>query len=326
MKHLSYVLLSVILTSVGYGQCDFFDDYSTNTGWTQVGTEVEVSGGKLQFINGAKDGNGQKRVYKNLGTTLTANDVWYAEFDFYVDSVGRHLGQPWVGHIPFALTAGTQDPYNNCPDVPCTGLPTGTQDVISFNFLGPSTANGDLWMRIKSKDGSSEFYTNNIVLTNVEGMTYYPRIERLSATSVRLSVFTDSSRTIHVSGSPVTGTIPNTIDNLFVIQHSCVVQGNSDRELTGTVDNLCINFHGVGIDELNYDEKILVYPNPFTNVINISNEIQVDEIQIIDVLGKVIYSEQVKKNQIDVTSLARGIYFIKLISQEKSTTIKIIKR
>ena len=91
------LLLIAAITINGslFSQCDFTDDYSTNTGWTQIGNDVEVINNQLEFINGAIDGlngAGQKRVYKSIGNTLNTNDYWFAQFDFTPNSVGSTIG------------------------------------------------------------------------------------------------------------------------------------------------------------------------------------------------------------------------------------------
>ncbi len=61
--------------------------------------------------------------------------------------------------------------------------------------------------------------------------------------------------------------------------------------------------------EPNVDESFTVYPNPAENIINIVGDY--DRIQLIDIYGKVIEID-VKNNQIDVTNLSSGMYFIKI--------------
>jgi len=262
-----------------------------------------VSGGKLQFIDGAIDGSngpgeGQKRVYKSLGSTLMSNDVWYAEFDFYPQSVGTHVGQPWTGHTLLAITAGNQEPFNDCSNQPCTGLPSGTQDGLIVYFGANSSPNGDVWMQIRARDNSTEYFSaNQIIIPNLT-TTYYPRFERLSSTLVQLSVFSDAMRTTHMAGSPVTLTIPNTIDGLNTVQHGNIVRGDYRRELTGTVDNLCINFNGVSIEEeLTIDDYISIYPNPSNGQFSISLENNENtSIVVFNSVGKEVLSGDYNNN------------------------------
>lgn len=334
MKNLTLLIIIIVgFNQHLLSQCDFFDDYTTNTGWTQVGIDVEVSGGKLQFIDGAINGSngsgeGQKRVYKSLGATMMANNVWYAEFDFYPQSVGTRLGQPWTGHSLLALTAGTQEPFNNCPNQPCTGLPTGTQDGLLVYFGAENPPNGDVWLQIIARDNSTEYTsTNQIIIPNLT-TTYYPRFERLSSTLVQLSVFSDAARTLHMNGSPITLNIPNTIEGLNTVQHGNIVRGDYRREFTGTIDNLCINFNGVSIGEiLSTDGFISIYPNPSSGQFSITLGNNDDSsIIVFNSVGKEVLSGSYNKSKIniDLNGHKKGVYVVKIKVGEKIFNKKIV--
>jgi hypothetical protein len=73
------------------------------------------------------------------------------------------------------------------------------------------------------------------LLTNT---TYYPRLERVNGTFAELSVFTNSGRTIHVAGSPVSSIINATIDGLQYV-HSQHMSSNAQSTI-GNLDDLII--------------------------------------------------------------------------------------
>lgn len=74
--------------------------------------------------------------------------------------------------------------------------------------------------------------------------------------------------------------------------------------------------------------NISVYPNPSKfNKVNIETESELDEIQLININGQVLQKiSHPKANQKIYTldNLKQGVYFLKLNSQDKSTTKKII--
>jgi len=82
-------------------------------------------------------------------------------------------------------------------------------------------------------------------------------------------------------------------------------------------------------------EAAKVYPNPFMNQINInfvSNDVNNLEVKLYDVLGKEIYSETMQvlqgENTLTLntnTALAGGIYHLKLVKENKSTSFRLIK-
>ena len=74
--------------------------------------------------------------------------------------------------------------------------------------------------------------------------------------------------------------------------------------------------------------NLTVYPNPSNNNWNLSssNE-QINSVQIIDALGKVVMTKNINATTavIDASNLVRGIYFAKVTSASSSRTIKLIK-
>jgi hypothetical protein len=77
------------------------------------------------------------------------------------------------------------------------------------------------------------------------------------------------------------------------------------------------------------NSTLKVYPNPTTNNWNFSTEKnQIDSIQIIDVLGKVVITKNVNSNQttIDASTLTNGIYFAKIATVSGSETVKLVKK
>jgi len=66
-----------------------------------------------------------------------------------------------------------------------------------------------------------------------------------------------------------------------------------------------------GISELNSVE-ISIYPNPASDMIQITSNSRIRSIVLMDLLGKELPLSFISKNQIDVSSLSEGIYLLKL--------------
>lgn len=197
----------------------------------------------MEYQNGSADSE-QRRVYKNLGVSLAASDTWTADIDFTPTSVGNY-GGPHAGHAIVSLTAGTQEPFSNCPDVWCTGYPSPTQDGIICVFGSPGNpSDGNSYFLIYAIEGTnSSEYVSVPIQANALNTSYYVRLERIGTTLTRLSVFSNPAKTVHLPGSPVFLTIPASIEGLNTVQHGNIARGGSYRELTGKVDNLCINWN-----------------------------------------------------------------------------------
>jgi hypothetical protein len=99
-----------------------------------------------------------------------------------------------------------------------------------------------------------------------------------------------------------------------------------DPELWITSNNNSINW-------ILNESPILIYPNPTQNTFTIESSIPKklhhSRIEIIDMFGKTIDSSQFNSNDsysIDISALSAGMYFVKIISAEASSTHKIVKK
>ncbi len=76
---------------------------------------------------------------------------------------------------------------------------------------------------------------------------------------------------------------------------------------------------------------VKVAPNPFSDAILIRTDVELTEkinVAIFDLLGKPVYTKQHYASpelSIDLSSLSRGLYFLKLTSAKKAFTTKLIK-
>lgn len=70
--------------------------------------------------------------------------------------------------------------------------------------------------------------------------------------------------------------------------------------------------------------RIQVYPNPSLGKVFIKNETTIDEVQIMDALGKIVFDSKPNQKECSFDLNAAGIYYIKVISLDKSITSKLI--
>ncbi|AUC84511.1 peptidase S8 [Polaribacter sp. ALD11] len=81
--------------------------------------------------------------------------------------------------------------------------------------------------------------------------------------------------------------------------------------------------------EEEYLQTIKILPNPIITIFNIDGvqgEIKEYKIQIFDILGKKVFQQNnVISNEIDISYLEKGVYFVKVSKENKNKTIKVIK-
>ncbi|MCZ8197915.1 MAG: T9SS type A sorting domain-containing protein [Flavobacterium sp.] len=74
--------------------------------------------------------------------------------------------------------------------------------------------------------------------------------------------------------------------------------------------------------------ELSIFPNPTTGIVIISNEdnLSIDKIEILDILGKTVSVKTNNTSQVDISHLSNGIYIFKIYSGETVFQKKIIKQ
>ena len=74
------------------------------------------------------------------------------------------------------------------------------------------------------------------------------------------------------------------------------------------------------------DHKIIVYPNPVENELHLLSEKKIDHIRIMDVIGRLVYSQKVHDEDviIDTTNFPDGVYFIQCDIAGAMQVVKLI--
>jgi hypothetical protein len=91
----------------------------------------------------------------------------------------------------------------------------------------------------------------------------------------------------------------------------------------------CVSFLTVNLNALFIENQIKIYPNPSTNKILIESTLNSGSVQLVNDLGQVLTSTKItngKKETIDLSNFANGTYYIKIVSEDKSYTKKVIRK
>ncbi len=112
-----------------------------------------------------------------------------------------------------------------------------------------------------------------------------------------------------------------------VLSYWCVV-----TDSLGCISDTAYFLIPTGVDEISVS-KLLIYPNPVVDVLNIEFEFrnnQKVELKIVNILGEVMYFEKVNQselsysNKFDFTKFSKGLYFVKLKLDKNIITQKVI--
>jgi len=173
-------------------------------------------------------------------------------------------------------------------------------------------------------------------VSDFAGGTYYDYI------TVSTGTATPTNGNLFTSGTTQFGPYPNA--NVLTFTNQTVTLPNS---LAGTTTNLVFTFvsddvnpRGFGaIDDVSlvYTEALSIddnvknpltfYPNPVKNTFNITHDDTIKSLEIFNLIGQSIMSFEInnKEAKIDITSIPKGNYIIKIIAVDGERNIKIIK-
>lgn len=93
-----------------------------------------------------------------------------------------------------------------------------------------------------------------------------------------------------------------------------------------TVDSNC-PMSSMGVEEIIAD-KFTVFPVPVTNILNIESmdNIEIKKLEIYNSLGQIVQMEIGNQHNIDVSGLAKGIYYLKIKTDNLTETKKFLKQ
>lgn len=174
------------------------------------------------------------------------------------------------------------------------GLNIISPDTLYINRYNTSDGSSSLNKIYKSFDGGASWFTDSLVPPKQGGSTDKLQGMHYFAGETFVSVWEDGR----------------------IVQNLKTVNGNGN----------------VGLEEFSLNQSnersVLIYPNPTTDIINLKSTENIEDLYLIDISGKLILSEQVqnKVHQINMGNLPSGIYFLKIKTDTKIETQKIVKR
>ena len=294
-------------------------EFSNSTNWQSQGDgKVNISNGKCNF-NNVYEGN-YNRIYKELGCNLF-DSYWKSECDFSINSTNP--SGYGCSAIVMALTSGD---LNFISDV----YGETDQDGIAVTFGSGSQSDNNInnwYFCIQSKKGNLRTVSTTKIYANTSTSCYFIRMERINSGTVELSIFSDSTLTTHLSGSPISFSINSSITGLNTVQHGVNEGGSTSRLINAKIDNdfICEKSYA-DIDE-HYKFNLLVYPNPVIDKLTVECSIN-STIEIFNIEGLIIKTSEIKnsdKTTIDLTDFSIGIYLMRVKTKEEIIVFKIKK-
>lgn len=112
----------------------------------------------------------------------------------------------------------------------------------------------------------------------------------------------------------------------ITVRASAIDGSNVYKEITVTADGL------TSINELEKEDNTLIYPSPVTDMLYIKNMPEgngnKNKIYIVSLNGQLLYMEETASSEANIScsSYSTGIYLLKIVSEDKVTTRRFIKK
>lgn len=81
----------------------------------------------------------------------------------------------------------------------------------------------------------------------------------------------------------------------------------------------------LGFQENNFVNDITIYPNPVKNILQFKTENKIIKVEIYDISGRLLISNSISENKIDLSYLKSGNYMLKLYTEKGVMNTKIVK-
>lgn len=111
------------------------------------------------------------------------------------------------------------------------------------------------------------------------------------------------------------------VKRLITCGNGCYVFNTTDNKV------IIIKDSTLGLTDINVNNKLEIYPNPATENIYISSNIEIKNMKILDLNGREVSSKEITENNVNIGDLAKGIYLLQVMDiTGKITVEKLIKQ
>ena len=258
----------------------------------------------------------------------------------------------------FAMGANAQDFsddfQSNTADSPAIGWTTVSPNYATNAFKWMVREySGSLYLSAACWDGSSNNATEQWAITpslNASGIssisvTFDNKQRHAPYQDLEVYVstdFTDSLNFATATWTPVTGFTLDSDDSDQVWEEATVgtasITGTSGTYIAfkfvstdaaggnWTIDNISVNAPVTSVNGVTFSTKL--YPNPVSNMLNISSEENISSVELLNVIGQRISTQDVnaKTTKINTENLVKGVYFVKVNTDNGSAITKIVKK
>ena len=222
-----------------------------------------------------------------------------------------------------------------------TGTGTAATGSGTITVTSPASANQIHNFTVSGKTSTFYTITGNMSSTagsvTYAGLTLTARLKIESSTSIKFTT-TSASKLTLVFDSNFTGTI--LVNNVSYTASAGIVTVSLAAGLNtitkgsvanlyymSTVYNSTARMSGNNdVQETVEAAKLTLYPNPVSRELNISSDKTIQKVEVYNLSGALVNTQQGNSNTVDMSNLANGSYLLKVFTENGVTTKIIIKK
>lgn len=246
--------------------------------------------------------------------------------DAFITKLNSNGTHQWVGSIAGnGFDEANAVAINHYGNIYTVGAYSSGPVDLDMSAFGIDTvrSNGNTDIFIQKLNQCFEVATAPVDNTPLSNLTYCEyNTTILTATGNGIIYWYDSNSSTTVLGVGNNFTPPSLIPGTYTFYAEDSVCVPSDLRTAITVNVLgCLGVDG------SETLSIVVYPNPFTNMVTVAGLSSPSQLVVTDMLGKVLYKMTTESEiqMIDLQNLANGNYILSIQSVNSSITKKIIK-
>lgn len=217
---------------------------------------------------------------------------------------------------------------------------TSASDHSSFWNRGfPAVLVGESW----ENNDQTPFYHSSGDRSSTLDMPYYHQLTKLiMGYMVTKGGLVNVTNVVTVVGDTITATQAGATYQWINCDTDSPIAGQTNQSFTVTVDgnyaveitsgscterSSCVNVNALGVVEFEID-GLKVYPNPVYSTLNIDLTNYEDaSYEIININGQIVLKGNIASpaHRVNVSNMSQGVYFVKLLVDQKSAMQKFIK-
>jgi len=313
--------IAIFIRAVGPYDAANHGDSGKDKGWMNGDTEVRLDNLVLVNTGAAASGNVVSPVTTALtngyvNTFSVADDSYQFGFAYGLADMKTTVTASSVTLQPnFAIwdaEASNNAWFDNT---------SGTQTPVLYIEANSFVESTDL-------DGSALTFEGNVSSFDIDGA--YTVKAFIKALNPNTGFSTDVNKTVTLSATgdfSVSATAAELADGL-IIQYGFSVTGvPADPANEGALGSVVVGAKATASTTDVTVGDFNIYPNPTTNVLNISSDATINRANVYNLLGQQVKTFDVNSNRtaLNVSDLESGIYLVKITSGSKQISKKFIK-